>query len=161
MTPTEITRQITGKGWLRFLFQSDVITYMNGINFFGFFQSETAEIMSAKKNTDRHKSRRYVGFATKSLPNQGRTSLRRRRRTENKMQEFDRLPLELRQWLATAILPWRPRSAHRSYSKALARTGDRARALGELSRIEQRLITKDARIVWGEDHPFASSQAVS
>ena len=40
-----------------------------------------------------------------------RTSLRRLRRLANPMQEFDKLPVELRNWLTTAALPWAPKSA--------------------------------------------------
>lgn len=71
------------------------------------------------------------------------------------MQEFDRLPAELRCWLATAALPWRPRSVRRSFDRALARTGDRDLALAELDRLQARLIARDARQVWGDDHPAA------
>lgn len=72
------------------------------------------------------------------------------------MREFDRLPAELRAWLATAALPWRPGSAQRTFARALARTRDTACALRELDRIEARLIAKDVRKVWGEDHPAAT-----
>ncbi|ESQ13778.1 MAG: hypothetical protein JKP98_25960 [Rhodobacteraceae bacterium] len=46
--------------------------------------------------------------------NRGATSLRRKRRSEDPMREFDRLPANLRAWLANAILPWRPRSVQRA-----------------------------------------------
>ncbi len=72
------------------------------------------------------------------------------------MTEFDRLPSELRQWLSSAVLPWRPRSVKQTYQKALSRVGDADLALAELSRVEQKLIARDARKVWGNDHPFAS-----
>ena len=49
------------------------------------------------------------------------------------MRDYDRLPAELRRWLASAILPWRAKSVQRAYDKALARTGDRALALQELA----------------------------
>ncbi len=69
------------------------------------------------------------------------------------MREFDRLPAELRAWLARAVLPWRPRSVRKAYDRALARTGDRSQALTILDAIEARLVAKDARVVWGGDHP--------
>jgi hypothetical protein len=75
------------------------------------------------------------------------------------MREYDRLPAELRAWLAAAILPWRPRSVRRAFDKAFERTGDRTRALKELDRLQERLVAKDARAVWGGDHPCASGQA--
>jgi hypothetical protein len=73
------------------------------------------------------------------------------------MREFDRLPAVLRHWLASAILPWRPRSVRRSFDRAFARTGDADLALAELGRLQQRLIAQDARQVWGADHPASSS----
>ena len=82
-----------------------------------------------------------------------RSSLKRRRRQANGMTEFDRLPAELRRWLSSAILPWRPRSVQEAYRKALRRVGDADLAIAELSRVERRLIAKDARKVWGDDHP--------
>ena len=91
--------------------------------------------------------------------NRGQTSLKRRRRTENKMQDYDRLPAELRVWLSSALLPWRPRSVRRSYGRALARTQCQTRALAELEKIQQRVIAKDARAIWGEAHPDAAGCA--
>ena len=87
--------------------------------------------------------------------NRGATTLRTKRRRENPMSEFDRLPGELREWLAAAKLPWRPRSVQQAYSKALMRTTDAATALRELDRLEQRLVAKDARAIWGHGHPDA------
>lgn len=88
--------------------------------------------------------------------NRGATTLRRRKQGGDKMREFDQLPVELRAWLADAILPWRPRSAQRSFAKALARTKDPYEALKELDRLQARLVAKDARKVWGPDHPHAA-----
>lgn len=85
--------------------------------------------------------------------NRGKTSLKRKRRAGNSMQDFDRLPTELRSWLASAVLPWRPKSVQRTYSKALARTQCADRALQQLDELQMRLIAKDARKVWGENHP--------
>lgn len=87
--------------------------------------------------------------------NRGRTSLRSKRRSEDPMREFDRLPAELRRWLASAVLPWRPRSVRRAFDRALARTQDRASALAELDHLQERLVAKDVRNVWGQDHPCA------
>ena len=88
--------------------------------------------------------------------NRGQTSLKRRRRNENAMQEFDRLPKDLRAWVAEAGLPWRPKSVRRSFERALSETGDRAQALQELDRLERRLISKDVQKIWGDTHPTAS-----
>ncbi len=90
--------------------------------------------------------------------NRGRTSLKLKRRSEDPMRDYDRLPPELRAWLAEAVLPWRPRSVRRAFERAVARTRDRAGALEELDRLQDRLVAKDARAVWGEAHPHASTQ---
>lgn len=89
--------------------------------------------------------------------NRGATSLKLKRRNEDPMREFDRLPAELRAWLAAAILPWRPRSVRRAFDRALARTQDRTSALKELDRLQAQLVAKDARKVWSADHPVAST----
>lgn len=91
--------------------------------------------------------------------NRGQTSLKRRRRNEDKMQDYDRLPAELRTWLSSAALPWRPRSVRQTYERALAKTQSRDKALDELDRIQKRLIAKDARTIWGDDHPDAARGA--
>ena len=90
-----------------------------------------------------------------STGNRGTTSLKCRRRNENPMREFDRLPAELRAWIAAADLPWRPRSVRRSYDRALSRTGDREKALEELDCLQNRLVAKDAQRIWGPEHPNA------
>jgi len=90
--------------------------------------------------------------------NRGRTSLKLKRRNADPMEDFDRLPPELRAWLAEAVLPWRPRSVRRAFERAVARTRDRSRALEELDRLQDRLVAKDARTVWGDAHPHASTQ---
>jgi len=88
-----------------------------------------------------------------SLPmpsgNLGSTSLKSKRRSTNPMQDYDRLPAELRAWVATAALPWRAGSVRKSFEKALARTGSAQDALAELDALQDRLIAKDAKAVWG------------
>jgi len=88
--------------------------------------------------------------------NRGTTSLRNRNRAGNPMREFDRLPADLRQWTAQAMLPWRAATVKSAYNKALARTGCQAKAIAELDRLQRSLVSKDARRVWGKDHPAAS-----
>ena len=100
------------------------------------------------RNTGRN-SRRNTGRNT------GRSTLPAKRHSRPAMQEYDRLPAELRRWLAGALLPWRPRSVARAFDKALARTGDRRRALAELDQLQRRLIARDAAAIWGRDHPDA------
>lgn len=89
----------------------------------------------------------------KKRANLGQTSLKRKRRPQDPMREYDGLPQELRAWVAAADLPWRPGSVRRSFERALAETGDVHRALQELDRLQERLIAKDAKKVWGEVHP--------
>jgi hypothetical protein len=82
-----------------------------------------------------------------------RTSLRQRRQT-HPMRAFDRLPAELRGWLAQARLPWSPQSVQRLWHSALRRCrGDRTLALAELTRAEDRSLARDARRVWGPAYP--------
>ncbi|KUJ81171.1 DUF6525 family protein [Ruegeria profundi] len=78
--------------------------------------------------------------------NLGQTKLRKRRRRENPMREFDRLPPILRSWVSQAALPWRPRSVLRAYNTALAKTGDQSCALEELRRLEAVQLAKDTQI---------------
>lgn len=91
--------------------------------------------------------------------NRGVTSLKSKQRTGNPMREFDRLPKELRLWLATAILPWRPASVRRAFARAMAQSNDPDLALDALNRLQAKLIEKDAKRVWGPDHPLASNDA--
>lgn len=59
------------------------------------------------------------------------------------MADYDRLPADLRAWLAQAALPWSPRSAARAFADALTRSpGNRAAALAELDRLEQRSLAR-------------------
>ncbi len=76
--------------------------------------------------------------------NLGQTKLRKRRRAEDPMREFDRLPPVLRTWLSQAVLPWRPRSVLRAYEKALVQTGDQDRALEELGRLEALQLARES-----------------
>lgn len=93
--------------------------------------------------------------------NRGATTLKCRRVRRDPMRDYDRLPAELRAWLAGAILPWRPRSALIAFEKARARLGDANLALRELDRIEAAMVSKDARRIWGESHPFARQAGAS
>lgn len=78
---------------------------------------------------------------------------RARRRQTDPMREYDALPPELRQWLASANLPWSPRSVRRLWQKALQTHGDRQRAIASLQKSESRAIARDARRVWGAAYP--------
>ncbi|MFU8883019.1 MAG: DUF6525 family protein [Rhodobacterales bacterium] len=59
------------------------------------------------------------------------------------MAEFDRLPADLRRWLAGAALPWSPRSAHRAYLRALAELQVPAAALSRLDALQAARLTRD------------------
>lgn len=71
------------------------------------------------------------------------------------MQDYDRLPPELRAWLSQAVLPWRPASVRKVFAHALAQTGDTARAIDRLDMAQRRLVARDAAGIWGPDHPAA------
>ncbi|GLK65061.1 DUF6525 family protein [Paracoccus kondratievae] len=81
------------------------------------------------------------------------TSLRRRRRS-CPIAQYDRLPPELRRWLAQAALPWSPVSALRLWQKILSETaGDVEAARRRLDQIEARMLMKDAPHIWGTPLP--------
>ena len=88
--------------------------------------------------------------------NLGQTRIRRKRRTGDPMRDYDHLPPELRAWLASALLPWGPRSARRAFDRALSATGSIQQALAALDRIERRQVARDTRQTWGDAHPFAA-----
>lgn len=88
--------------------------------------------------------------------NCGATSLRRRGRDGSAMGRYDRLPRDLRHWLAEARLPWSPASALKAWQRALDQTqGNRDQARRVLSGLEMRLLERDAPHVWGRGHPLA------
>ncbi len=73
------------------------------------------------------------------------------------MSYYDSLPADLRQWLASAALPWSAHSALRLWQRALrAARGDARAARAALDRAEARLVARDAAQVWGPSHPAAS-----
>jgi hypothetical protein len=75
--------------------------------------------------------------------NLGQTSLRGKRRVGTPMQNFDALPLPLRQWLGQATLPWSPTSARRIWSTARARGLSEKEALSMLSKAEAGTLSRD------------------
>ena len=70
-----------------------------------------------------------------------------------------RLSDSTRRWLASALLPWSPRSALKAYQKALRATGSSEAALAELNKKQFRLLEKDCAIIWGEQYPKFSHAA--
>ncbi len=71
-----------------------------------------------------------------------RTGLRRRAR-EAPMAAYDRLPPDLRRWLAGAALPWSAASALRLWQRALRECGDTQGALARLDRAERATLARD------------------
>lgn len=69
---------------------------------------------------------------------------RRARAARDPMAEFDRLPVDLRRWLAGAALPWSPRSAHRVYLRALAEVKAPADALSRLDAMQAARLARDS-----------------
>ena len=85
------------------------------------------------------------------------TSLRRRTRP-NAMARYDRLPVELRAWLADAALPWSACSALRLWQRALRDTTDITAARQRLQDAEARLLARDAPRIWGPGYPLPTEQ---
>lgn len=87
------------------------------------------------------------------------TSLRRRNRPRP-MERYDRLPPELRRWLAGAALPWSPRSALKLWTRLCRECGGDTEAIRRrLERAEARLLAKDAAKVWGAAYPIGYGEA--
>ena len=93
------------------------------------------------------------------MPKNLNSSLRRKKKHRDPMKCYDELPCDLRQWLASALLPWSPRSARKAYEKALRTTGSSEAALAELDDKQSRLLEKDCAIIWGEHYPRLSQAA--
>jgi hypothetical protein len=74
--------------------------------------------------------------------NLGQTRLKRRRRGDP-MQAFDRLPPDLRRWMAGAALPWSPTSCLALWRRALAEDGTTEAALARLARAEAAMLARD------------------
>ena len=84
-------------------------------------------------------------------------SPRVRFRATDPMSAYDRLPPDLRTWLAEAALPWSAASVLRLWRAALAETGCPHSARERLARAEQRTLSREAARVWGKHHPAAKS----
>ena len=70
------------------------------------------------------------------------------------MAGHDRPPPELRLWLASAALPWSPKSALRLRTRALRETPCRLQALARLQAAETRMLARDAGTIRGADYPL-------
>ena len=87
------------------------------------------------------------------------THLKKRKRAADPMREFDALPKPLREWLASAALPWSARSARAQWRKAMKQSGGcETRAKEYLARVEFNHLSKDAKSIWGADHPLLTSR---
>jgi len=75
--------------------------------------------------------------------NLGRTSLPKRRRKGDPMRAFDALPPQLRNWLASAALPWSPASCRRIWLRARAQGEDIGATLARLDRAEAQTLSRD------------------
>jgi hypothetical protein len=69
------------------------------------------------------------------------------------MMAYDRLPRDLRLWLAEAALPWSAPSALRLWQRALRETGCVRAARDHLARAEAKTLAREATRVWGESYP--------
>lgn len=78
---------------------------------------------------------------------------RARRRGADPMAQHDRLPTELRHWLAQAALPWSAPSALKIWRRALQDTGCPKAARARLEAAEAATLRRDARRIWGPDYP--------
>jgi hypothetical protein len=75
--------------------------------------------------------------------NLGQTRLKRRRRSGDPMQVFDRLPPDLRRWMTEAALPWSPASCLALWRRALAEHGSADAAIDRLRRAEAALLSRE------------------
>lgn len=75
-------------------------------------------------------------------------------RKTNPMAAYDRLPPDLRTWLAGAALPWSAASVLRVWHRALAETGCPKAALNRLQRAEAKTLARDAALIWGPTYPL-------
>ena len=82
------------------------------------------------------------------------SSPRARWRRADPMAAYDRLPPDLRSWLATAALPWSAASVHRLWQRALRETGCAKAARDQLARAEARTLAREAARVWGSAYPL-------
>lgn len=71
------------------------------------------------------------------------------------MDRYDRLPADLRRWLAAAALPWSAASALRLWTRLHRETGgDTALVLRRLELAERRMLARDCPRIWGASYPL-------
>jgi hypothetical protein len=81
------------------------------------------------------------------------TSPRARWRKTDPMAAYDRLPRDLRLWLAEAALPWSAASVLRLWRRAMRETGCAKAARDRLARAEAKTLAREAARVWGQCYP--------
>lgn len=86
-------------------------------------------------------------------------SPRARFRAIDPMAAYDRLPPDLRTWLAEAALPWSAASVLRLWQRALRETGCAQAARERLARAEQKTLAREAARVWGSAYPQVQALA--
>ena len=86
-------------------------------------------------------------------------SPRARWRATDTMSAYDRLPPDLRAWLAGAALPWSAASVLRLWHRALRDTGCPQAARDRLAAAEQKTLAREAARVWGSAYPKAQPLA--
>lgn len=86
------------------------------------------------------------------------TTLKRRTRSDP-MRAYDTLPVDLRQWLALAALPWSAASAWRVWRRVIvSEKGDPQAARRALDAVERRRLERDVVRIWGKAHPFLDQE---
>ena len=73
------------------------------------------------------------------------------------MTEHDRLPAPLRAFMIQSELPWSAGSVLTIWRKARARGDSPEAALARVKRAAAATLAREARNVWGPDHPAAKS----
>ncbi len=68
-----------------------------------------------------------------------------RRRCEDPMAAYDRLPPDLRKWLREAKLPWSPKSCRAIWTKAIRQGLSAEDALDRLDRAELRTLQREGK----------------
>lgn len=72
------------------------------------------------------------------------------------MDRYDRLPRELRQWVAGAALPWSARSVLKLWDRLHHECGADVQVMWQrLDLAEERMLAKDATHIWGADYPMS------
>ncbi|MFW2545148.1 DUF6525 family protein [Primorskyibacter sp. 2E107] len=85
--------------------------------------------------------------------NIGATRLRRRRRSEDPMRAYDRLPAPLRAWLSQAVLPWSPASCLHIWRRAHAEGASLESIIERLERAERQTLSRGGHSAPADSSP--------